>query len=754
MAYTIGAKMAIDGEKEFKDAVSSVNTNLRVLASEMKKVTTEYGDNSGSIEALTAKQSTLNKQVDTQKNKISALKAALANAESQYGENDKKTQQWRISLNNAETDLLKLNKEVGNNEKALKDAEDPTKKSIKDLKDMGNESEKSGSKMSNFGATVRKIAAGIGASIAAMGAAMVKMGKELYQAVNDAAAAGDDIDKLSQRLGLSREAYQEWSYVLSQSGVDIQSMQVGLKTMTNAIDDARNGSSKATGEFSRLGISIQDLEGKSREEIFAMTIKGLQGLTDDTEKAALANDLFGRSGQEIIPLLNISAEQTQELISKTHELGMIMSDSAVTASVNYTDAMDTLKTTFTGVKNTIMADLMPGFTTVMYGLSELITGQEGATEKIQSGMTEIVAHMSGVISSISGVLINLVIAVAKIAPEIIVALVNGITENLGEIIQAANDIIQTLLESILTSLPAITSGAVDLVLTLVNGILENLPMIIDAAIQTVITLAQGITEALPQLIPAVIDAVLMIVDTLINNLPELVRAALKMILALAKGLVNAIPQLIDAIPVIIESLIQAITEMLPEIILMGITLTIELGAGLIKAIPQLVRNIPKIVMAIIDGVAKGIASIKDVGGNMVKGLWQGIESSITWLWDKLVGFGDSVVSWFQDIFNINSPSVRIEQEVGLDIGRGAGVGTIKGFKEKIENIGREITGSIPLDLNIPFSASGTQANQSAGSTVHVHIGTLVADDYGLKKLERALKGIRVQENIRLGGATT
>ena len=124
-----------------------------------------------------------------------------------------------------------------------------------------------------------------------------------------------------------------------------------------------------------MGVSLSDLKSLSREEIFDKAVQGLQNITDDTTKAALANDLFGKSGQNIMPLLNATADSTQNLKDKAHELGMVMSDEAVQAAVDYTDNMDTLQRTFSGLKNSIMGDILPGFNDILLGLTGLTTEQ-------------------------------------------------------------------------------------------------------------------------------------------------------------------------------------------------------------------------------------------------------------------------------------------------------------------------------------------------------------------------------------------
>ncbi len=203
-----------------------------------------------------------------------------------------------------------MEREVSDNEKAIDamsdemgDAEKAADGLGDEVEETGKQSDDAGGKFEKFGSVLKSVGKALAVTMAAIGTAAVAAGKKLYDMANDVAATGDNIDKMSQRLGLSREAYQEWDYVLSQSGVDINSVQTGMKTLTNTIDDAKNGTDKAIEKFTRLGITQEDLANKSREDIFAMTIAGLQKMTDDTEKAALANDMFSRSGQEMIPLL-------------------------------------------------------------------------------------------------------------------------------------------------------------------------------------------------------------------------------------------------------------------------------------------------------------------------------------------------------------------------------------------------------------------------------------------------------------------
>jgi len=192
------------------------------------------------------------------------------------------------------------------------------------------------------------IAVGIGAGTAAIGGLVMKTTESL-----------DRIDKLSQKIGMSRQAFQEWNYILGQNGISIDVMQGGFKAMTNAVDDLFNGSSKMTESFGKLGLSADELRGKTRDEIFATVIQELQGMPDSVERAALANDLLGRSATELAPLLNQTAESTEDLKNRANDLGLVMSDETIDAGVVFGDTLDDIKKSLGAAGMEIGAKFLP-----------------------------------------------------------------------------------------------------------------------------------------------------------------------------------------------------------------------------------------------------------------------------------------------------------------------------------------------------------------------------------------------------------
>lgn len=202
---------------------------------------------------------------------------------------------------------------------------------------------------------------------------------------NKFAATGDRIDKLSQKIGLSRQAFQEWEFILSQSGTDIEKMQIGLKTLTDRMDEAKNGIGDGAKNFKRLGLSATDSTGalKSQEQMFEETVEALQNMPDGAEKARIAFELFGRSGQELMPLLNGASGSVDEMKKKAHDLGLVIGDDAVDGAILWTDTMDQAKRALGGLFNTVAASALPKMQKFLdYGISKLPV----LREKITKGM--------------------------------------------------------------------------------------------------------------------------------------------------------------------------------------------------------------------------------------------------------------------------------------------------------------------------------------------------------------------------------
>jgi hypothetical protein len=292
--------------------------------------------------------------------------------------------------------------------------------------------------------------------------------------VTETAAAGDTIDKQSQRLGMTAEEYQEWSYILSQNGANISTLTMGMKTLTNQIDALGSGSKSAAETFAKLGLSYEQLAGLSGEQQFTAVVQKLQSMEDETQRNAVANDLLGRSYMDLIPLLNQSADSVEELRARAHETGQIIDDEAVKAAVNYTDAMDTLSRSFDGFKERIGAEILPGITEVAEGITDLINGIDGGEEKIQEGIDKAITAGEKVIPRIGTLIGTAASSAGKMAPDVIRAILNGIIDALPTIADGFVGLAKVVTDAVKDALPDIGTAGGAVVSTIMTAILDTL----------------------------------------------------------------------------------------------------------------------------------------------------------------------------------------------------------------------------------------------------------------------------------------
>lgn len=484
----------------------------------------------------------------------------------------------------------------------------------------GNAGAKAGTRIaSGIGGALKT---GLGATAAITGATIAgvaALGKTIVSTSKETAAYGDNVDKLSQKIGISANAFQEWDYVFSQNGADIGLLETGMKTLSSAVYDASNGSAAAQAKFEALGLSVADLGAMSQEDIFSTVVARLQEMPEGAERTALAADVLGRSAMELQPLLNQTAESTEALKNQAHDLGMVMSDESVKNAAAFTDSMDNLTRAFDGAKNKLGAEFLPSLTEVTNGFANLIAGNEGAQESIVSGFSHMGETITSALPALVDIFSTLVVSIAEIAPEII----------------------ETLGTGLLSALPEIFPSVVSVITELAQLFIENLPMIISVGVEILGQLVLGISQALPELIPACVDAILTIADGLIDNIDLVIDAAIQITVGIIEGIVRSLPKLVEKAPIIIEKLI----------------------VGLIGAIPKLVLAAGQIIVAFINAIKNIAPKLQEVGKNLVDGLKNGIINAWNGMVQKVKDMANNLVQSVKGVFGIASPS-KVFAQIG------------------------------------------------------------------------------------------
>lgn len=293
----------------------------------------------------------------------------------------------------------------------------------------------------SFGSAL-KVGAGIAVgALALTTTAVVGATKAFSDGIVQTAAYGDNIDKMSQKMGLSAEAYQEWDAVMQHAGTSIDSMKTSMKTLANAAETGNQA-------FQQLGLTQEQVASMSQEELFSATIEGLQNIEDTTQRTYLAGQLLGKGATELGPLLNMTAEETQEMKDRVHELGGVMSDEAVKAAAAYTDSLQDLTTSFSGLKNNLMSQFLPSITTVMDGLTEIMIGnKEGGLAMINEGVGDFVDNLNTKIPEFF-----------EVGASILESIITAVTQNLPTLIQSGQQVLSKLISGIVSNLPAQLNG--------------------------------------------------------------------------------------------------------------------------------------------------------------------------------------------------------------------------------------------------------------------------------------------------------
>lgn len=647
-------------------------------------------------------------------------------------------------------------------------------------KGLGNAESKAGSIGQGITKGLKTAGTTAGVAFTAIVAGTTMATKAVVKSTGEVAEYGDNIDKMSQKMGISAEAYQEWEAVMQHSGTSMETMKASMKTLANAVENGNKA-------FEELGLTQEQLAEMSQQDIFEATIAGLQNVEDVTQRTYLAGQLLGRGATELGALLNTSAEDTQAMRDRVRELGGVMSEDAVKAAAAYQDTLQDMQTGFDGLKRNLISDFLPGITQVMDGLTDLTTGDydmggskiaEGVdnaisviTDKLPAFMDAgfaiigaigdaIVENFPKLVETFLGLIEKLLDKLADASfvskiGETLTKTIQTIGEKLPEIIKnigpvlinvltvLIRDVLPSLLQAIFDMLPDLLQSVLDLIVQIVDFILsDGLPMIL---------------EMLPQLITGIIDFIL-------SSSTQFTNALVSIIMALVKALPTVIQSLVKAIPQIITGIITAILSNIPQLIQAGIQLFISLITALPQIIIEIVKAVPEIIVGIVNGFKEAwpqikeaglqllvmlmegltnigtkikdaaskvwesiksnflafVDKIKEIGKNIIQGLIDGIKSMIGKVGEVVTNIGEKISGGFKKLFGIASPS-KLFAEYGryLDEGLAIGISTnLKPIDDAMDEMYNTVEGFSPqISPQLAMAGGGTMQFEGSNTLI-------------------------------------
>lgn len=568
---------------------------------------------------------------------------------------------------------------------------------------LGNEAETAGKKAGV------SIAGGIGTALktatGVVAAGATALTGALAAGAQSVASYGDNIDKMSQKMGISAQGYQEWDAVMQHSGTSMETMKSSMKTLANAVE-------KGNGAFERIGISMTDLSSMSNEDIFAATIAGLQNVDNETERTYLAGQLLGRGATELGALLNTSAEDTQAMRDRVRELGGVMSDDAVKAAAAFQDNMQDLQTAVSGLGRGMMAELLPSMNNIIAGFTNLIMGEQGATEKLSAGF-------EGLYASFDGVATKLASAFSTLIPQAIQDLASILPQILSLTLNILSSLFTSISKAFLTfdwiglgiSLIDALSGAIDSAAgsimgsdtTVLDTFIQNLtnggPQLLSKGVDLLIKISEGILKALPSLITTAGSLMTSISTTIMSSYPTILENGSRLVFSLVDGIVRNLPSIVQSVLKVIITFVSTVGQNLPTILSQGIIIVGKLVAGLIQAIPQIVGAIPQLISAIVNGF--GNFDWWSIGKDIVRGIANGLKDAAGIIKDAAKDAAKKAFEAAKDFLGIKSPATK-----GIYIGEMYDAGIAKGISQN-----RSLIDNAMNDLN-RNSLSGIQSSAS------------------------------------------
>lgn len=466
------------------------------------------------------------------------------------------------------------------------------------------------------------IAAGIAAGAIGIGALVGKMVQSQAE--------------LEQQLGGAEAVFGEYA-----DGIKAKA-ETAYKTAGLSQSEFLAGANKMGSLYQGAGVSVKDS--------MSMSADAMQR----------ASDVASIMGIDTTTALESVAGMAKGNYTMMDNLGVAMNDTSLNAYAAAKGLGKTTQQMSAGEKAGLAYQMFMEKTSKYAGNytkeNDTFAGSLNTTKKAFDNLMSGSGSIDGFIDSLIGTI--------EIAVPQIVAMLPKIVSGISAVIQAIGPAIGTALP---TLVPAIISAAISLfqevvklLPTVVQVLVDALPQFINGFVQIFL----GIVSALPQIIDVLVKAIPTVIDTLVTALTNpaaltaIILGAIKLFLAILKAVPVIISALVKAVPTIVENVIKTLTS--PKFIAGLASAGVQLIKGLIGGTLSMIGSVGGAIGKILGIIGKTLApgNLARIGGDLVKGLWNGISDLTGWVVGKIKGFGDSIMSGIKDFFGIHSPSTE------------------------------------------------------------------------------------------------
>ena len=372
-AGDVSIRFAAEGDQTLKSAVQAIDAQMRALNEQlkastegMKDLSTQEDASAKRTEALTGiiatnqeKLKILGEQYEQAKGKLEQLAEAMRKAQ-ESGDPaaiDKATTAYNrqsVEVSKLEGSMAKAQGEISKAQNAMSGAEEKSD-SLKDK--MGELAQTMSIQLAQE--AIGKVVSGL----EAVGKAAIAAGKAIWDAASDASTFADDLLTQATQTGISTQKLQEFAYAARFVDTEVETITGSITKLTKNMS---GGSDSVAAAFDTLGIKTRDANGQLRDAqtVFWETIDALGKVQNATERDSIAMTLFGKSAQQLNPLIQAGSDEWNRYAQEAHNAGLILSDDAVGALGSFNDGLQRIDATMEAAQRQIMGALAPAFTEI------------------------------------------------------------------------------------------------------------------------------------------------------------------------------------------------------------------------------------------------------------------------------------------------------------------------------------------------------------------------------------------------------
>lgn len=645
-------------EGDHSAELANLKQKLQDAETQVKKTEREINHYSNSLEEVTKKEKEeqsvlgqLTKKISEQEKELSDLQKEYKNAVLTYGKNSDEAKALARQINTLSDDLEE-------NQKQLKTADRQLELLSGQFEDTADES-KSFSDILKGNLLSGLIIEGI----KAIGNAVVELGKSFGNAIVESAGFADEIMTLSVQTGLSTDKLQEMKYMSELIDVDLETVTKSMAKLTKNMASAKDGTGTTAEAFNALGVKIKNADGtlRNNQDVFNDTITALGKVKNETERDALAMQIFGKSAQDLNPLIAQGGDALAELAKEAHETGYVLDNETLNSLGGVDDGIQRMTKAVEGIKNNLVAEFAPAITDFINSIDF-----NKVAEQIKSLVTPVIENViPAIIEGFTWIVDNkdtLITGIVAIGSAMLAWNVVNIIQGVVGAIKAWTvatqglSVAQKLLNLLMSLNP------IGLVITGITALIAVIVMLWKKS--------EGFRNAVIKIWNSIVSALKVAIDWIKTAWNGLI----KFFSNIGTAISNAFKNLPENIKKFFTSALTKVKE-----VWNGIT---SFFSGLITTIIGTFKSLPDKMLT--------------VGTDLVKGLWNGIKDMVGWITGKLKEFTGNILGGIKKFFGIHSPSKEMAQ-IGkyLDEGLAQGISKNKSTVTKAtDELGKKVLGSL------------------------------------------------------------